>query len=116
MQRVSTYQSPGAPSGCRSANRAMPVRVRAGASAHAEQVHHEHEGLAAADRAAGALLAVTEVRRDRDAAPSAHPHAGHPAVPAPDHLAGTEPEHERVASIPRGVELLPRAPGLAHVV
>ena len=50
--------------------------------AHAEQVDDEDERLVGADDAAGAALAVGQVRRDRDAPPAADLHAGHALVPA----------------------------------
>ena len=43
-------------------------------------------------------------------------HAHHALVPALDHLALAEAELERVAAVPRGVELLPRLPRHTHVV
>src|ERR1700677_1920341 len=51
---------------------------------HAEQVHHEDQGLAGLDRRGGALVAVGEVGGDGEATASADLHAGHALVPALD--------------------------------
>ena len=80
------------------------------------QVDDEHERLVGPDHAAGALAAVGLARRDHDAAPAADLHAGHALVPALDDLAAAEPEAERVAAVPAGVELLAGAPRHADVV
>jgi cellobiose phosphorylase len=61
--------------------------------------------LARADHVAGAAPAVGEVRRDRDAPAPADLHPRHAVVPAADDLAPAEPELERVAAVPRRVEL-----------
>src|SRR3954447_16070489 len=67
-------------------------------SAHAEQVDDEHERLAGRDGAAGAAVAVPQLRGDGQPPAAAHPHAGHAAVPAGDDLAGAEAEAERLAT------------------
>src|SRR4051794_14077528 len=85
-------------------------------SGDADEVDHEHQRLVGLDHAAGAPGAVAQVRRDGEAAATAHLHAGHALVPAADDLAATEAELERVAPVPRGVELLAVRPGHAHVV
>lgn len=82
----------------------------------AEQVDHEHEGLPAFDDTTGAGGAVTQARRDGDAAAPADAHAGDTVVPAFDDLTGAEPEAERLAPVPGGVELLAGAPGDPDVV
>ena len=68
------------------------------------------------DDAAGAAVAVPEVRRDDQAAAAADPHAGDARVPAGDHLAGAQAEAELLAAVPRGVELLAAGVGHADVV
>src|SRR6266508_2528835 len=83
---------------------------------HAHQVHDEHERLVGPDDAARAALAVRQVRRDRDAPAPADLHAGHALVPARDHLSLAELELERVAAIPRRVELVAGRPRDADVV
>src|SRR5690606_29192674 len=80
----------------------LPVRP---GSADAEEVHHEDEGLVRGDDPAGPLRSVAEVRRDRDAAPAAQPHACDALVPPVDDLPGSEAEPEGVATVPGGVEL-----------
>src|SRR5512139_2041017 len=89
--------------------------VRKG-SADAEQVHHEDERLTGGDHRAGAAVAVRQVRRDDELAPATHLHAGDPAVPPGDHVAGAEGEGERLPAVPGGVELLTRREGDADVV
>src|SRR5262245_20520251 len=85
-------------------------------SAHADEIHHEHERLARPDHAAGAALAVGEVGRDRDAPAPADLHPRHAAVPAGDDLALAELELERVAAVPARVELAAVLPRHADVV
>ena len=51
-------------------------------SADAEQVDHEDQRLAGLDDAAGAAVAVPEVRRDDELAAAADLHALHALVPA----------------------------------
>src|SRR4051812_22997391 len=87
-----------------------------GRLAHAHEVHDEDERLVGTDDAAGAALAVGQVRRDRDAPPAADLHPGHALVPAGDDLALAELELEGVAAVPRGVELIAGRPRDAHVV
>src|SRR5687768_7747092 len=83
-------------------------RAVSGRSADAEQIDDEDQGLAALDDAAGAALAVAEVRRDGDLAAAAELHAGHALVPARDDLTGAQAEPEGVAAVPGGIELLAR--------
>src|SRR5690606_33880796 len=85
-------------------------------STHAEQVDHEHERLVGTDDPARARLAVGEVRGDDEAASATNPHADHSLVPALDHLARAQRERERLAPIPRGVELTSCRPAVADVV
>ena len=60
-----------------------------------------------ADRRRRALLAVGEVGRDHELPAAADLHALDALVPARDDLAGAELEGERLAAVPRGVELAP---------
>ena len=60
--------------------------------------------------------AVGQLRRQRQTALTADLHALHALVPPGDDLAGAEAEAERVAAIPRGIELLAARPGHADVV
>lgn len=83
---------------------------------HAQQVDHEDQGLAAFDDPAGALLAVSQMGRNRHPAPTADPHTGHALVPTLDHLTGTEAELERLVAIPGGIELLLSRPGHPYVM
>src|SRR5699024_5288956 len=85
-------------------------------SADADEVDDEDQRLAALDDVAGAPVAVAEVRRDGDPAPTALPHPEQTVVPALDDLADAGGEGERLAAVPRGVELLPRRVGHADVV
>src|SRR4051812_29523856 len=85
-------------------------------SADAHEVDDEHERLVGTDHAACALLAVGQRRRDRDAPPAADAHAGHALVPTLDDLTGAEAEPERVAAVPRRIELLARPPRHTDVV
>src|SRR4051794_23168636 len=86
------------------------------ASAHADEVHDEHERLVGPDDAARSALAVGELRRDRDPPPAADAHPDDAVVPALDDLALAEAELERVAAIPRRVELRAVLPRHADVV
>src|SRR5581483_7544419 len=78
--------------------------------------HHEDERLAGLDRAAGAPVAIAQVRRDDELAPTADLHAGHALVPARDDPAAAEREAEGLAAVPAGVELLTGAERHADVV
>src|SRR4051812_29690059 len=84
--------------------------------AHADEVDDEDERLVPPHHPARAALAVGGVGRDGDAPAPADAHAGDALVPARDHLALAEPELERRAAIPGGVELLARLPRHADVV
>src|SRR5688500_14438452 len=75
-------------------------------SAKVEQVDDEDQGLPRRDRSTSAAVAVAEVGRDDQLAAPADLHALHAAVPAGDDVARTEPERERLAAVPGGVELL----------
>src|SRR3954452_6142534 len=85
-------------------------------SPHPDEVHHEDQRGARLDDPARAAVAVGLVRRDGEPAPAAHPHAGDALVPALDDHADTQPELQRVAAIPGGVELLAALVGDADVV
>ena len=82
----------------------------------AEQVHHEDQRLAGLDDAAGAAVAVAEVRRDDELAAAADLHAGDTLVPAGDDLADAETERQRLAAVVGGVELLTGRVGDPDVV
>src|SRR5450755_1931468 len=56
------------------------------------------------------------MRRDHQPAPAADSHADNPLVPALDHSTPAEGERQRVAPVPRAVELLPSREGDADVV
>src|SRR4051794_24316702 len=64
------------------------------------EVHHEDERLVRADRAARALRAVAEVRRDHQQPAAADLHPGDALVPALDDLPLAERERERLAAAP----------------
>src|SRR4051794_5118041 len=89
---------------------------RGSVSSHADEVHHEDEGGAGLDDAAGAALAVRLVRGDGQPATAADLHAGDALVPALDDHADTQPELQRVAAVPGRVELLAAVVGDADVV
>src|SRR6476661_6816162 len=85
-------------------------------SAHVVEVDDEDERLPRGDRGTGATLAVGEVGGDRQLAATTDLHALDALVPAGDDHADAEAEVERVAPVPRGVELLARRVGDADVV
>src|SRR4051794_22653307 len=87
-----------------------------GASPDLLEVHHEDERLTRRDRGRRPGRAVAQVGRDDQLAAAAHAHAGDALVPALDHLAGAELERERLAAVPRGVELLAGRPRGADVL
>ena len=68
------------------------------------------------DHSARPASAVRHRRRDRQLAAAAHPHALHARIPAGNDLPLAELEGERLAAIPRRVELLARPEGDADVV
>src|SRR5947209_2573258 len=78
----------------------------AATSVDREQVDHEDERLVRRDDTAGAARAVRHRRRDGQLAAAADFHPLHAGVPAGDHLALAELELERLAAVPRRVELL----------
>src|SRR5258706_2423737 len=69
-----------------------------------QQLDFENQGGVGRNRAAGAARAVAELRRNGELAPAADLHAGHALVPALDHVALAEREHERVAAVLARVE------------
>src|SRR5262249_46027039 len=93
-----------------------PSSTKQGRSSPPDEIDDEDERLVGLDHRREAALAVAHRRRDRDPPPAADAHAGDALVPALDHLPLAEPELERVATIPGGVELLPVAPRDADVV
>src|SRR5580704_13923632 len=62
-----------------------------------QQLHIENQGCIRRDRAAGAARAVAELGGDDKGALATDLHPGDAFVPAVDHLAGAEPEAERLA-------------------
>ena len=66
------------------------------------EVDLEDQGRVGRDRAVG-LVAVAEGRRDREAAPAAHLHAGNALVPARDHPAGADDERIGLAAVVGGL-------------
>ena len=95
-----------------SGSAAGPIR----ASAHGDQVDHEHEGFVGPDHPTSTPLTVGEHWRNRDPAPSTYLHADHTLVPAGNDLALPKAELERLATVPGRVELLARLPRDTHVV
>src|SRR6476661_7733576 len=85
-------------------------------SADVHEVDDEDQRLSGGDGAAGAAVAVAQVGRDGELAPTADLHAGDALVPALDHSAGAEGEVERSTAVPRRVELLPGRERPARVV
>lgn len=85
-------------------------------SAHAEQVDDKDEGLPGPDDTTGSAFAVGEARRDCQPATPADFHSRDALIPALDHPALSEAEAERVAAIPRRIELLACRPRDADVV
>src|SRR4030095_8273469 len=82
----------------------------------ADEVDDEDQRRAGLDDAARSALAVRLVRRDRQPASSADLHAADALVPALDDHADAQPELQRVATVPGGVELLAAVVGDADVV
>jgi len=87
------------------AHAAAMVALYRGGSADVEQVDDEDERLARLDDAAGAAVAVAQVRRDGQLPAAADAHPGHAPVPAGDDLPPAQPEAERVVAAPGRVEL-----------
>src|SRR5262245_64087141 len=73
---------------------------------HGEELDLEDERGAGRDDAAGAALAVAQVRGNDQLALAAHLHGAHAFVPALDHSPLADREHERLAAIHRAIELL----------
>src|SRR4051794_18055470 len=103
----------------------MPTGTPAGAAIHrrrdppsadADEVDDEDQRGAGLDDTAGPAVAVGLVRRDGQPTAAADLHAGDALVPALDDHADAEPELQRVAAVPGGVELLAGLVGDAHVV
>src|SRR3954464_1623408 len=79
---------------------------RTAVSSHADEVDDEDQCRARLDDPTGTTIAVGLVRRDGQPAAAAYLHAGDALVPALDHHADAQPELQRVAAVPGGVELL----------
>src|SRR3954451_8846985 len=92
------------------------VRPRRDSLTDALEVDDEDERLVGPDARAGALRAVGEAGRDDQLAPAADLHALDALVPALDDLTLAERERERLAAVPRGVELLAGRPRVADVL
>src|SRR5487761_1113626 len=80
------------------------------------QVADEDEGLARPDQVPGAPVPVGHPRRDDQLTAATDLHAGHALVPAGDDLPGTQPEFQRAALVPAGVEFFPGGVGHPDVV
>src|SRR5699024_12400304 len=93
-----------------------PPRWSCSALVHRHQVAHEDQRLFRREHRRGALGAVAERAGDVETAAAADLHALHALVPAGDDLAHAEPEAQRLAAVPGGVELLAGGVGDAHVV
>src|SRR5690606_25480076 len=74
--------------------------------ADVEQLHFEHQRRTGRDHPAGAVLAVSQPRRNMQLALAAAAHSRDAFVPAEDDAARAQAEHERLSTIPRTVELL----------
>ena len=72
-----------------------------------EEVDDEDQGLARGDDAAGALIAIAQVRRNHETATTSDFHAHNALVPTLDDVTLTEGEHERFTAVPGRVELSP---------
>src|SRR3954453_22699759 len=86
------------------------------ASPHSDEVDDEDQGRAGLDHAARAAIPVRLLRGDGQPPAATDLHAGDALVPALDHHAPAEPELQRVAAVPGGVELLTALVGDADVV
>src|SRR4051794_23397704 len=86
------------------------------ASPHSDEVDDEDQGRAGLDHAARAAIPVRLLRGDGQPPAATDLHAGDALVPALDHHAHAEPELQRVAAVPGGVELLTALVGDADVV
>src|SRR5438552_2988744 len=99
----------------------MPSRSRLiSRGVDCEQLHLEDQRRARRNHAAGAPIAVAEMRRDDELALAAHAHRAHALVPALDDASLADRKHQRLAAIHRRVELLsalqPSRVVHAHVV
>src|SRR5581483_12078388 len=81
------------------------TRPRRRRLADRQQLHLEEQRRVGRNDAARAARAVAEVRRDGELALAADLHAGDAFVPAADHFAFAEREHERLAAVLAGIEL-----------
>ena len=81
-----------------------------------DEIDDKHEVFVRSDHATRATSAVSERRRNGELAPSTDLHTLHTLIPAADDLPCTQFELERVAPIPRGIELVPGVPRHADVV
>src|SRR3954463_14201901 len=86
------------------------------ALSHSDEVDDEDQGRAGLDHAARAAIPVRLLRGDGQPPAATDLHAGDALVPALDHHAHAEPELQRVAAVPGGVELLTALVGDADIV
>src|SRR5436190_24327755 len=85
----------------------MPSRSRLiSRGVDCEQLHLEDQRRARRHHAAGAPVAVAEMRRDDELALAAHAHRADAFVPAFDDASLADREHQGLAAIDRRVELL----------
>src|SRR5437773_952920 len=85
----------------------MPSRSRLiSRGVDCEQLHLEDQRRARRNHAAGAPVAVAEMRRDDELALAAHAHRADAFVPAFDDAAAPDRKHERLAAVVRRIELL----------
>src|SRR5699024_7552032 len=85
-------------------------------SAHVVAIAYEEQALTGLAHPAGSLVAVRQMRRNLQSAPSSDLHPLDALIPAGDDHSGTETELQRRAAIVRGVELLTRGMGDSDVV
>src|SRR5699024_12453290 len=77
-------------------------------SAHVLEIADEDQTLTGLDHPAGSLVAVGQMRRNLQSAPSSDLHPLDALIPAGDDHSGSETELQRRAAIVRGDELLAR--------
>ena len=73
--------------------------------ADVQQVHHENQGLTGLNDRASATVTVRHVGGNLQATTAADLHAEQTLIPAADNLANAHLEGQRLAAVPRSVEL-----------